>query len=165
LLGTPAREHFISILPRFPSAGWDNAKLELAIRGSVQHRPSVEFVVGRFFDAPGKEICRSTTHRARWRLTNVKATSDPFSYDAKMAASGGNRRIGPSHRQVLKLLANAPHGRADLKLTALFATEIIELIAAGLVEVHTENVSDERSRIIETVCVRITAAGRRAIEE
>src|SRR5262249_22879753 len=49
-----------------------NGKLELAIRGSVQHRPSVEFAVGRFFDAPGKEICRSTTHRGRWRLTNVK---------------------------------------------------------------------------------------------
>jgi hypothetical protein len=82
-----------------------------------------------------------------------------------MAANGGNRRIGPSHRQALRLLANAPYGRADLTLIAQFATEIIELIADGLVEVHAETMREESGRIIETVSVRITATGRRAVEE
>lgn len=67
------------------------------------------------------------------------------------------------HRRVLGLIANAPYGRADVNLIAQFATEILELIAAGLMEVHSETAT-EFGRTIETVCVRITAAGRRALE-
>ncbi len=67
------------------------------------------------------------------------------------------------HRRVLKLLADAPHGRADGKLIARFTAEIVELIAAGPMEMRAEAVK-ENGRTIETVRVRITAAGRRAIE-
>jgi hypothetical protein len=68
------------------------------------------------------------------------------------------------HRRVLRLLADAPHGRADGKLIARFTAEIFELIAAGLMEVQAEAVT-ENGRTIETVCVRITDAGRRAIAD
>jgi hypothetical protein len=64
------------------------------------------------------------------------------------------------HRRVLKLLAGAPYGRADGKLIARFAKE---LVAADLVEVQAETVT-ENGRTIETVWMRITAAGRRAIK-
>jgi hypothetical protein len=67
------------------------------------------------------------------------------------------------HLRVLGLIGNGLHGRADVKLIAQFATEIFELIAAGLMEVHSETVT-EFGRTIETVCVRITAAGRKALE-
>jgi hypothetical protein len=67
------------------------------------------------------------------------------------------------HRRVLKLLADAPHGRANGKLIARFTAEIFELIAAGLMEIHMETVS-ENDRKIETVDLRITDAGRGAIE-
>jgi hypothetical protein len=80
-----------------------------------------------------------------------------------MAPNAGNRRISPSHRQVLRLLANVPHGRAELKLIARFSIEIFELIAAGLVEVRAETMR-ESGQTIETVSVRITAAGRKALE-
>ncbi len=71
--------------------------------------------------------------------------------------------LGLRHRRVLRLLANAPYGRADGRTIARFTNEIFELIAASLVEVHAETVK-EHGRAIETVSVRITAAGRRAIE-
>jgi hypothetical protein len=67
------------------------------------------------------------------------------------------------HRRVLKLLAGAPDGRADGKLIARFAKELVELVAADLVEVRAETVT-ENGRTIETVWMRITAAGRRAIK-
>ena len=67
------------------------------------------------------------------------------------------------HRRVLKLLADGPHGRADVNLIARFSFEISELIAGGLMEVHSET-TVEFGRAIKTVCVRITAAGRRALE-
>jgi hypothetical protein len=67
------------------------------------------------------------------------------------------------HRRVLKLLAGAPYGRADGKLIARFAKELVELVAADLVEVQAETVT-ENGRTIETVWMRITAAGRRAIK-
>jgi hypothetical protein len=69
------------------------------------------------------------------------------------------------HRRVLRLLADAPDGRADGKLIARFTTEIFELIVAGLVEVQVETGREEGGRKLETVYVRISAAGRRAIEE
>jgi hypothetical protein len=68
------------------------------------------------------------------------------------------------HRRVLRLLAGAPQGRADGKLIVRFITELFELIESGLVEVQAETVREESGRKIETVCVRISAAGRRAIE-
>jgi len=73
-------------------------------------------------------------------------------------------KIGPLHREVLRLLAKTPHGHADVKLIAQFTVEIFELIAVGFAEVHAENAREESGRMIETVCVRITAAGQRAIE-
>jgi hypothetical protein len=81
-----------------------------------------------------------------------------------MAAERENQSIGLRHRRVLKLLANAPDGRANGKLIARFTSEIFELIAAGLMEVHAEAVT-KHGRKIETVGVRITDAGRRAIED
>jgi hypothetical protein len=80
-----------------------------------------------------------------------------------MSAGRENQSIRVRHRRVLRLLANAPHGRADGRTIARFTNEIFELIAVGLVEVHAETVK-EHGRAIETVSVRITAAGRRAIE-
>ena len=50
------------------------------------------------------------------------------------------------HRRVLKLLADAPHGRADGKLIARFSAEIFELLAAGLMEVQAEAVREESGR-------------------
>ncbi len=83
-----------------------------------------------------------------------------------MASNAENQRVSPSHLRLLRLIAKEPpHGRADVKLIAQFATEIFELIAAGLVEVHTERLREEGGRSVETVCVRITAAGRWALED
>jgi len=67
------------------------------------------------------------------------------------------------HRRVLKLLADAPRDGANGKLIARFTVEIFELIAAGFMEVQAET-AIENGRTIKTVCVRITAVGRRAIE-
>jgi hypothetical protein len=80
-----------------------------------------------------------------------------------MPAERENQSIRSRHRRVLRLLANAPNGRADGRLIARFTNEIFELIAAGLVEVHVETVR-EHGRAIETVSARITTAGRRTIE-
>jgi hypothetical protein len=72
------------------------------------------------------------------------------------------------HRQVLRLMANAPHGRADINLIKQFTTEIFKLIAAGLVEVHAETVmegrwSENRNRVRENYGCR-SKGGRRLIE-
>ena len=72
--------------------------------------------------------------------------------------------LGLRHRRVLRLLVDAPHGRADGRLIARFTSEIFELLAAGLVEVQAETGREEGGRKLETVCMRISAAGRRAIE-
>ncbi len=78
-----------------------------------------------------------------------------------MSAEREGQSIGSRHRRVLRLLANAPLGRADGKLIARFSSEIFELIAAGLLEVHEET-RKEHGRTITTVSVRITLDGRRA---
>lgn len=80
-----------------------------------------------------------------------------------MSAERENQSIGLRHRRVLRLLAEAPDGRADGKVVARFARELFELVAAGLAEVHRETVK-EHGRTIETMGVRITATGRQAIE-
>jgi hypothetical protein len=45
-----------------------------------------------------------------------------------------------------------------------FSIEIFGLITAGLLEVHSE-ITTECGQTIETACVRITAADRRALED
>jgi hypothetical protein len=80
-----------------------------------------------------------------------------------MARNAGNGRISASPRRVLELLANAPRGRSDPNFIALFTIELLELVEAGLVDAQAEAVT-EGSRTTETVRVRITAAGQRALE-
>jgi hypothetical protein len=79
-----------------------------------------------------------------------------------MARNLGNGRFGPSHRRVLKLLASAPRGRADPKFIAMFAIELFDLVEAGFVDTQAEAVR-AGGQTIETVRVRITAAGRAAL--
>jgi hypothetical protein len=44
-----------------------------------------------------------------------------------MARDGEYARVNPAHLQVLRLVARAPHGRADGQLIARFTTDIFEL--------------------------------------
>jgi hypothetical protein len=81
-----------------------------------------------------------------------------------MARSTENGSIGPSHRRVLELLASAPQGRAEPSFIAVFTVELLALIGAGLVDARAETVR-KGGRTIETARVRITAAGRKLIEE
>jgi hypothetical protein len=95
---------------------------------------------------------------------SVTSTGPGWVEETDMCAEWENQSIRLRHRRVLRLLANAPHGRADGKTIARFTNEIFELIAAGLVEVHAQTVK-EHGRAIQTVSLKITAAGRRAVEE
>lgn len=79
-----------------------------------------------------------------------------------MSVERENRSTWLRRRRVLRLLADAPHGRADLKIIARFSIEIFGLVTAGLVEVRSESTT-EYGQTIETVCVKITYAGRRAL--
>jgi hypothetical protein len=81
-----------------------------------------------------------------------------------MSGERENRSAWLRRRRVLRLLADTPHGRADLKMIARFSIEIFGLITSGLVEMHSE-IATEHGRTIETACVRITAAGRRALQD
>jgi hypothetical protein len=81
-----------------------------------------------------------------------------------MAQNTGNGSIGPSHRQVLKLLAGALQGRAEPSFIAQHTVVLLDLADAGYVDVQVETVRKE-GREAKTVRVRITAAGRRAIKE
>ena len=81
-----------------------------------------------------------------------------------MSAEYENRSTWLRRRRVLRLLADAPHGWADLKIIARFSIEIFGLITSGLVEMHSETTT-EYGRTVETACVRITAAGRRALQD
>ena len=81
-----------------------------------------------------------------------------------MARNTGNGSIGPSHRQVLKLLASALQGRADPSFLAQYTVVLLDLADAGYVDVQVETVRNE-GRATKTVRVRITAAGRRLIKE
>jgi hypothetical protein len=75
-----------------------------------------------------------------------------------------NGILGRSHFRVLKLLASAPQGRADPKFIAVFTLELLELVKAGLVDVHADVLVTD-GRPIKTARVSITAAGLRKIEE
>ncbi len=75
-----------------------------------------------------------------------------------------NGIIGRAHLRVLKLLANAPQGRDDPKFMAVFTLELLELVKAGLVDVHADGLVIDGRRS-KTVRISITAAGLRKIEE
>jgi hypothetical protein len=82
-----------------------------------------------------------------------------------MATEPENQSIRPGHRLVLKVLAKAPRGRDvnDL-LTRRFTFETIaDLVRSGLATVQLQRVRNGRKRV-EVACVRITDAGRRAVE-
>ena len=79
-----------------------------------------------------------------------------------MAANTENRSISLSHRRVLELLARAPLGRADARFISQFTIELLELSGAGLVDIRAETVSED-GQTIKSARVRITAAGRRAL--
>lgn len=81
-----------------------------------------------------------------------------------MALNTGNGSIGPSHRQVLKLLASALQGRAEPSFIAQYTMVLLDLADAGYVDVQVGTVRKE-ARAAKIVRVRITAAGRRAIKE
>jgi hypothetical protein len=82
-----------------------------------------------------------------------------------MATEPKNQRLTERHRQVLEVLAIAPHGRdVNALLTLGFKLETIaDLVQSELATVRVETV-DERGVKIAVACLRITDAGRRAIE-
>ncbi len=82
-----------------------------------------------------------------------------------MAAERENQSLGPRHRRVLKMLANAPRGRdVNALLTRGFKFETIaDLVRSGLATVQLQSMG-KREPNVHVACVRITDAGRRALE-
>ena len=82
-----------------------------------------------------------------------------------MATEPRNQSLTPRHLQVLNVLANAPLGRdVNALLTLGFKLETMaDLVRSGLATVWVETVK-ERGLPIEVARVRITDAGRRALE-
>ena len=82
-----------------------------------------------------------------------------------MATEPENQSLIESHRQVLKVLANALRGHdVNTLLTCGFKLETMaDLVRNGLATVQVESV-EERGSKIEAACVSITDAGRRALE-
>ena len=83
-----------------------------------------------------------------------------------MATEPENQSLTRRHRQVLKVLARAPPRGRDVNalLTLGFKLETMaDLVRSGLATVWVETVK-ERGLPIEVARVRITDAGRRALE-
>jgi hypothetical protein len=81
-----------------------------------------------------------------------------------MAAEPENRSLGPRHRRLLTVLAKAPRGRdVNALLSRAFRFETIaDLIRGGLATVQLQSMGREPNGPV--ACVRITDAGRRALE-
>ncbi len=83
-----------------------------------------------------------------------------------MAKSPRKRRLGPEQRRVLELLARNPDGATEelLLLAHGFDSDMIAgLVRRGLATAQRESMK-AGGKTIEVVRVRITAAGRRAVE-
>jgi hypothetical protein len=82
-----------------------------------------------------------------------------------MAAEPENQSIDPRHRRVLKVLAKSPRGRdVNALLTRGFKFETMaDLVRGGLATVRLQRMG-KRGQRVEIAWVRITDAGRRAIE-
>ena len=82
-----------------------------------------------------------------------------------MATEPENQSLTERHRRVLRVLAGSPHGRdVNALLTLGFKLETMaDLIRRGLATTQVETV-EKRGSKIEVACVRITDAGRRALE-
>jgi hypothetical protein len=82
-----------------------------------------------------------------------------------MATESKNQRLTERHRQVLEVLAIAPHGRdVNALLTLGFRLETMaDLVRSELAMVRIETVENRDSKI-EVALVRITDAGWRALE-
>jgi hypothetical protein len=82
-----------------------------------------------------------------------------------MATESKNQRLTERHRQVLEVLAIAPHGRdVNALLTLGFKVETMaDLVRSELAMVRIETVENRDSKI-EVALVRITDAGWRALE-
>ncbi len=82
-----------------------------------------------------------------------------------MATGPDNYSLGARHRRVLKMLAEAAHGRdVNALLARGFGFETMaDLVRSGLATVRVEIV-EAHDLAIEVARIRITDAGRRAIE-
>jgi hypothetical protein len=82
-----------------------------------------------------------------------------------MATEPKNQRLTERHRQVLEVLAIAPHGRdVNALLTLGFKLETMaDLVQTGLATVRVETVEEIGSKI-EVALVEITDAGWRSLE-
>jgi len=82
-----------------------------------------------------------------------------------MATEPENRSLSARHRGALKILAEAAHGRdVNALLTRGFKFETMaDLVRSGLATVRVETV-EAHGLVIEVARLRITDAGRRALE-
>jgi hypothetical protein len=83
------------------------------------------------------------------------------------AASPNRRRLTLEQRQALELLASDPQGATDELLVFVHGFDsnmIADLVESGLAMAQLENMKAGR-RAIEVIRIRITAAGRRSVEE
>jgi hypothetical protein len=83
-----------------------------------------------------------------------------------MVPESENHTIRPSHRHVLRVLAQTPHGcDVNALLTRGFKIETMgDLVRAGLATVQVETVK-ERDLPIEIARIWITDAGRKAVQD
>ena len=82
-----------------------------------------------------------------------------------MATEPRNQSLIETHRQVLNVLANAPHGRdVNALLTVGFKLETMaDLVQSGFATVRVETVEASGLKI-EFACLRIADAGWRSLE-
>ncbi len=82
-----------------------------------------------------------------------------------MATEPRNQNLTETHRQVLNVLARAPHGRDVNALLSLgFKLETMaDLVQSGLATVRVETVENRDSKV-EFALVQITDAGWRSLE-
>jgi hypothetical protein len=84
-----------------------------------------------------------------------------------MAKLSPKRRLSPDQCRALELLGSDPQGATDELLVFVHGFDsnmIADLVESGLAMARLENMK-AGSRAIEVIRIRITTAGRRAIEE
>jgi hypothetical protein len=83
-----------------------------------------------------------------------------------MAAPPRKHRIGAEQRRALQLLASIPFGAAEATMLANGVTRrtITHLVRAGLATLERASINEQR-KVTAAGRIRITAAGRSALED
>lgn len=160
----PALQH----LAIFDSPSWFRPVVARIDSGCIAEASRHCFAVPALEVGPGlgpflEGVGESRPGGPKHRLSGLR--SGVTSVGGQMATEPENRSLDPRHRRLLTVLAKAPRGRdANALLSRGFKFETIaDLIRGGLATVQLQS-TGKREPNGPVACVKITDAGRRALE-